>query len=63
MISVFDFVFSSISLMTRAGVPATTVYGGTSSITIAPAATTAPFPTVTPSRQQHLHRLQHHLLQ
>ena len=41
---------SSISLITRAGVPATTVYGGTSSVTTAPAATTAPLPTVTPSK-------------
>jgi hypothetical protein len=35
---------------TRAGMPATSVFGGTSRVTIAPAATTAPAPTVTPAR-------------
>ena len=33
---------SSISFTTRAGTPATTVWGGTSFVTTAPAATTAP---------------------
>lgn len=35
---------------TRAGTPATSVFGGTSAVTTAPAATTAPSPTVTPGR-------------
>ena len=34
----------------RAGTPATTVIGGTCAVTTAPAATTAPRPTVTPGR-------------
>src|SRR5690606_33438785 len=50
LISVFERVFSSIFLMTRAGTPATTVFSGTSSVTMAPAATTDPLPTRTPSR-------------
>ena len=36
--------------MTRAGVPATTLPAGTSSVTTLPAATTASLPTLTPSR-------------
>ena len=35
--------------MILAGVPATTTPSGTFSVTIAPAATTEPFPTLTPS--------------
>lgn len=42
MISVLDLVFSSICLITFAGIPAATEYGGTSFVTIAPAATTEP---------------------
>src|SRR5665647_687525 len=38
------------TLMMRAGMPATTVLGGTPEATTAPAATTAPSPIVTPSR-------------
>ncbi len=38
----------SICLTTHAGFPAATVHGGTSFVTTAPAATTAPSPTVTP---------------
>ena len=36
--------------MTLAGVPATTEPAGTSSVTIAPAATIEPLPTLTPSK-------------
>ena len=35
--------------MMRAGTPATTAFSGTSCVTTAPAAMTAPFPTVVPS--------------
>ena len=47
--SVFSVAFASFSLMTRAGHPATTLLAGTSSMTTAPAATTAFFPICTPS--------------
>ena len=47
--AVLPAVRSSTCLITRAGQPATTVRGGTSSITTAPAATTAPSPTRQPS--------------
>ncbi|EAR14588.1 hypothetical protein RB2501_00891 [Robiginitalea biformata HTCC2501] len=39
-----------MSRITRAGTPATTVFGGTSLFTSAPAATTELLPTVTPGR-------------
>ena len=39
--AVLEAVFSSLTLMTRAGQPATTVLGATSETTTAPAATTA----------------------
>ena len=41
---------SEIVLSTRAGTPPTTVIGGTSFVTTAPAATTAQSPSVTPGR-------------
>src|SRR5687767_11228770 len=40
--------FISRALIARAGLPATTVHGGTSFVTTARAPTTAPSPTVTP---------------
>ena len=43
-------MFASRFFMTLAGLPATTVHGGTSLVTTAAAATTAPSPTVTPGR-------------
>ncbi len=49
-ISVLSLVFSSTDLMILAGVPATTTPAGTSSTTTDPAATTEPFPILTPSR-------------
>ena len=49
-ISVLSLVFSSTDLMILAGVPATTTPAGTSSTTTEPAATTEPFPILTPSR-------------
>lgn len=61
MISVLEAVFASNFLSSRAGIPATTVPGATSFVTIAPAATTAPSPMRTPSKTTTL-RLQQHCL-
>ena len=44
--------------MARAGMPPTTVYGGTSCVTTAPEATTAPSPTVIPGNMIALLQIQ-----
>ena len=44
--------------MILAGLPATTEYGGISLVTVLPAATTDPFPTVTPAKMMLLEAIQ-----
>lgn len=57
MLAIFT-IFQFIGFITLAGTPPTMVFGATSFVTTAPAATTAPSPIFTPARTVALAHIQ-----